>query len=109
MGDLLHRLADNPATAYILSFGGLGLLLNLALNWAHSRFGFSDRVWGLATLLCGAVGGLLMQEAGFISMPGDHDFVAHALAVFVGAAAAAAAASFSAVDLRATMTRAKGD
>lgn len=107
MQDILKTIIDNPATAYLLSYGGLGLVLNLALNWAHKQFTMTDRMAGLATLASGAVGGLLLQETGLVNLPGDHNFMSYALAAFVGGVTAAAAASFSAIDLRATMTKAK--
>jgi len=107
MQDVLEKILSNPATAYLLSYGGLGLVLNLALNWAHKQFTLTDRMAGLATLATGAVGGLLLQETGLVSLPGDHNAMSYALAAFVGGATAAAAASFSAIDMRASFTKSK--
>ena len=106
MSDILTRILDNPATQYILSFGGLGLVLFLALNSLHKNFTLSERGWGFATLGAGAVGGVLLQAGGLAVLPGD-GIVGHVLAAFVGAASASAAAGFSAVDLRSTISKPK--
>lgn len=106
MSDILTRIVDNPATAYIISFGGLGLLIMLALNSAHKFFEFSEKAWGFATLGAGAVGGILLQSGGLVTIPGK-GWVVHAVAAFIGAACAAAAAGFSAVDLRRTIAKPK--
>jgi len=107
MQEILKAITDSPATAYLLSYGGLGLVLNLALNWAHKQFTLTDRFAGLATLGSGAVGGLLLQETHLVNLPGDHNVMSYLLAAFVGGATAAAAASLSAVDMRATVAKAK--
>jgi hypothetical protein len=106
MSDILNLVLENSATQYILSFGGLGLVLFLALNSLHKNFTLSERGWGFATLGVGAVGGILLQAAGLVALPGN-SIVGHALAAFVGAASASAAAGFSALDLRATITKPK--
>lgn len=107
MADILTRILEAPPTAYILSFGGLGLTLLLALNFLHAKLAFSQRVWGLATLGCGAGGGILIQLAGFVKPPSGNPLIDLALAAFFGAFTAAAASSFSAVDLRATLSKTK--
>lgn len=108
MSEILTKILDNPATAYILSFGGLGFLISLALNSAHKFFKPSERAWGFATLAVGALGGVLLQAAGLVTLPGV-GVVGYVLSAFVGAACSAAAAGFSAVDLRRTITKAKGE
>ena len=102
MGDILTRVLDNPATSYILSFGGLGLVLVLAINGLHKYFKLPERTWGLLILLSGAIGGTLLQEVGFVSLPGGSTIVSHLLSAIIGSACAAAAAGFSSVDLRST-------
>ena len=79
----------------------------LGLNTLHKAFHLSDRAWGIVTILCGAVGGVLLQNTGLVSLPGGSALATNTLAVFVGAACAAAAAGFSAVDLRATLSKPK--
>lgn len=106
MSDIIARILDNPATAYILSFGTLGALLNIALNNAHKYVKLDDRKWGLVTLGTGALGGVLLQAAGLVQIP-TSNVVAHLLAAFIGAACASAAAGFSAIDLRNTVTKPK--
>jgi len=100
MNDLLTKILASPATAYLLSFGGLGILLVLALNSLHRFFKLSERAWGVLLLLSGAVGGLLLCETGLVTLPGNHGWEGHLLSLVVGAATAAAAAGFSQVDLR---------
>ena len=107
MGDrlvesILDRIISNPATAYFLSFGGLGVVLLLALNGLHRHFILTERTWGLLTLATGAVGGVLLQAGGLVTIPGT-GMVAHVAAAFAGAATASAAAGFSAIDLRKTL------
>jgi len=104
---VLEQILSNPVTGYILSFGSLGLGLMLALNALHKAFALSDKAWGALTLLCGAIGGLLLQAVGLVSLPGGSPLAVYTLAVFVGAMCAAAAAGFSAVDLRATILKQK--
>jgi hypothetical protein len=106
MSDILKLILENIATQYIISFGGLGLVLFLALNSLHKNFRLSEREWGLATLGVGAVGGVLLQAGGLVALPGNGT-VGYALAAFVGAASASAAAGFSAIDLRATISKPK--
>jgi len=106
MSDILDLIVKNPATNYILSFGGLGLVLFLALNSLHKNFTLSERGWGLATLGTGAVGGILLQAGGLVTLPGS-GLISHVLAAFIGATTASAAAGFSSVDLRATIVKPK--
>ena len=108
MSDILKLILDNQATQYILSFGGLGLVLFLSLNSLHKNFALSDRGWGFATLGAGALGGILLHAGGLVALPGS-GAVGHALAAFIGAATASAAAGFSSVDLRATIVKPKSN
>lgn len=102
MIEIVDKVLAFPATAYILSFGALGALLMLALNSLHRNFDLPERVWGIITLLTGAVGGVLLQSCGLVTLPGK-DGIGYILSAFVGACTAAAAAGFSSVDLRATI------
>jgi len=104
MTDIMTAILSHPATGYILSFGGLGVVLLLAINGMHKRFKLSERTWGVLTLVCGAIGGVMLQDVGLVSLPGGGNIMAQALAAFMGACTAAAASAFSAVDLRKTIT-----
>jgi hypothetical protein len=101
MEGILDKVLGHPATAYILGFGGLSLLLMLGLNSAHKFFTLSQRGWGLATLGAGAIGGLLIHITDLVTLPSNGGLGGYALAAFVGASAAVAATGFSAIDLRA--------
>ena len=106
MTEILTKIIESPATNYILSFGGLGVVLMLALNSLHRKFKLSERAWGLITLASGAVGGVLFEMGGLVALPGS-DTVSYVLSGFIGAVTAAASAGFSAVDLRSTITKSK--
>lgn len=105
MTEILDKIIANPTTVYLLSFAGLGAVLTLALNAAHSRFTLTERTWGLVTLGAGALGGFLMQSTGLVALPGPHNWVSAVLPAFCGAAVAMAATGFSAVDLRAIVKK----
>lgn len=107
MTEILKAILANQATGYILNFGGLGILIMLSLNTMHKRFKLRERTWGLLTLAFGAIGGVLFQEVGLITLPGGSRLIVLAMAAFIGAAVAAAAAGFSAVDLRSTILKEK--
>ena len=102
MTELLKTILSSPATGYILNFGGLGLAIMLSLNALHKKFKLQERTWGLLTLGCGAIGGVLCQAVGLITPPSGSRLLALAMAAFMGAAA-----GFSAVDLRSTILKEK--
>lgn len=109
MADILDRILGNPVTGYILSFGGLGILLTLALNSINKFFSISHRALGLLTIACGAVGGMLIHLGGLVTLPVSKGAVGLSVAAFFGAATAFAAAGFSDLDLRSAFKKAPKD
>ena len=100
MTDILDKIVGHPATAYLIGFGGLSVLLNMALRGAKNYFSLHDQTLGITVVAAGALGGLCLQGGGLVSLPGGSLLVRLAIAAFVGVASSFAAAGFSDVDLR---------
>lgn len=111
MSDILTKILSNPATNYLLSFVGLGIVIKFALNGLHKSWNLKEGTWGLLTIGAGVIGGILIQASGLVLLPTGTvgGFVPFILAAFAGALASSAAAGWSEVNLSGMFTKSKDD